>query len=983
MKHALALCLALLLPAPLAAQDVDPRVLRGEHAPPNALWLEQLDLAATTSGPGAPSAGRTVRGNPIVLGRVLHPRGIGIPAPSEWSLPLHGQAVRFLSLVAVPDEAACGEPRPPTLRYVVKADGRVVADSGLVRWGDAPKLLDADLAGKGTLTLAVEVAEGARGDGAWAGALLLLAPESGALRAGARPPSFVKPRESVPGAIPLSQATEAVPWLNGPSLPPGTHALDALLAAPGTAPAATAETPFPMGGVAWTRGVPGVADREIEVDVGGQAHRLMTVVGLLDDATCAASDPGLAAARFQVFADGVKTADSGPIGYGSEPVLLLVDVRDARTLRLVVEGGRAPDREAAGWAGTLLSMAPGTTFVPVARWSAPRPPTPAAAPAAVTGELRQWHPVTLTLDGPAARERDTAPNPFLDYRLTVRFAHESGTPAYDVPGYFAADGRAGETSAEAGTKWRAHVSPDRPGRWTWRASMVRGVRVAVDPAAPGEPVAGVDGAKGSFEVQATDKAGRDFRAQGRLGYVGGHYLRFAGSGRYFLKAGADAPETLLAYADIDGTVATKKEGPLKTWAPHVRDWRPGDPTWKGEKGKGLIGALEYLAGRGMNAVSFLTYNAGGDGDNVWPFVDRDAKLHYDCSKLDQWRAVFEHAQSLGLFLHFKTQETENDDQRLSHERTPGRVPEALDGGAVGVERRLYYRELVARFSHLLALNWNLGEENTQTPEEQRAMAAALGDLDPYDHPVVIHTHPGDQDLVYTPLLGPASGLSGASLQNHWDVAHQRVLTWRRASARAGRPWVVANDEQGDAALGVPPDAGYEGFTGKAREKGGREYDRHDVRRHTLWGTLLAGGAGVEYYFGYSLPQNDLLCEDWRSREGAWDDAAVALRFFEEERVPFWEMEPADALVGNAAEENSRYAFAKRGEVYLVYLPRGGTAELDLRDAPGRFAVSWLDPRRGGRLRAGSVRVVEGGKEVSLGAPPSDPAEDWLAMVRRN
>jgi hypothetical protein len=195
--------------------------------------------------------------------------------------------------------------------------------------------------------------------------------------------------------------------------------------------------------------------------------------------------------------------------------------------------------------------------------------------------------------------------------------------------------------------------------------------------------------------------------------------------------------------------------------------------------------------------------------------------------------------------------------------------------------------------------------------------------------------------------------------------------------------VVANDEQGDAALGVPPDAGYEGFTGKAREKGGREYDRHDVRRHTLWGTLLAGGAGVEYYFGYSLPQNDLLCEDWRSREGAWDDAAVALRFFEEERVPFWEMEPADALVGNAAEENSRYAFAKRGEVYLVYLPRGGTAELDLRDAPGRFAVSWLDPRRGGRLRAGSVRVVEGGKEVSLGAPPSDPAEDWLAMVRRN
>jgi len=609
-------------------------------------------------------------------------------------------------------------------------------------------------------------------------------------------------------------------------------------------------------------------------------------------------------------------------------------------------------------------------------------PLPADAGVVVSGELRQWHKVTLTLDGPLARERDTAPNPFLDYRLTVRFAHESGSPAYDVPGYFAADGRAGETSAEEGTKWRAHLSPDKPGTWTWRASFVKGPRAAVDPKATVEAVAGVDGAVGSFDVLPTDKTGRDFRAHGRLQYAGGHYLRFAGSGAFFLKAGADAPETLLAYADFDGTVATKKEAPLKTWSPHVRDFRPGDPTWKGGKGKGLVGALDYLASRGVNAFSFLTYNAGGDGDNVWPFVARDSKLHYDCSKLDQWQVVFDHAQALGLFLHFKTQETENDDQRLSHERTPGTVPEALDGGAVGVERRLYYRELVARFGYLLALNWNLGEENTQTPAEQRAMAEAVRELDPYGHLRVVHTHPGDQDLVYTPLLGPGSALTGASLQNHWDIAHQRVLKWRRESARAGRPWVVANDEQGDAALGVPPDPGFEGFSGRAKEKGGREYDLHDVRRHTLWGTLMAGGAGVEYYFGYSLPQNDLIGEDWRSRERSWDFARITLDFFREERIPFQEMEPADALVGNAAEDDSRYAFAKPGEIYLVYLPKGGSAELDLAGAPGRFTVAWLDPRKGGPLQRGSVSEVEGGWKAALGAPPSDPNDDWLAVVRR-
>lgn len=205
-------------------------------------------------------------------------------------------------------------------------------------------------------------------------------------------------------------------------------------------------------------------------------------------------------------------------------------------------------------------------------------------------------------------------------------------------------------------------------------------------------------------------------------YVGAHHLRFAGTSEYFLKAGPDSPETFLGSADFDGTLARKPAVPLKTWAPHVRDWREGDPTWRGGRGKGLIGALNYLASEGLNSFSFLPYNAGGDGDNVWPFVARDEKFHYDCSKLDQWEIVFAHAQRRGLHLHFKLQETENDDQRQRRERNAVSVIKGLDGGALGPERKLYLRELITRFGHHLALTWNLGEENTQTPEEQRAMA---------------------------------------------------------------------------------------------------------------------------------------------------------------------------------------------------------------------------------------------------------------------
>jgi hypothetical protein len=121
--------------------------------------------------------------------------------------------------------------------------------------------------------------------------------------------------------------------------------------------------------------------------------------------------------------------------------------------------------------------------------------------------------------------------------MTVTFRHASGTPVYEVPGYFAADGNASETSADAGTKWRAHLSPDKTGKWTWRISFATGKGAALDMNAAAKPIAGFHGKSGGFSIAATDKSGRDFRGRGRLQYVGKHYLQFAGSKEYFLKAG--------------------------------------------------------------------------------------------------------------------------------------------------------------------------------------------------------------------------------------------------------------------------------------------------------------------------------------------------------------------------------------------------------------------------------------------------------------
>ena len=611
----------------------------------------------------------------------------------------------------------------------------------------------------------------------------------------------------------------------------------------------------------------------------------------------------------------------------------------------------------------------------------------------ISGELKQWHKVTLTLDGPFANEQDNEPNPFTDLAFNVTFTHESGSPKYVVPGYFAADGEAANSSAKAGTQWRAHLSPDKTGTWNYEVSFTRGNSAALD--GGGNSWKPFDGQSGSIEIAASDKTGKDFRAHGRLQYVGKHHLQFAGSKEYFLKAGPDAPETLLGYSDFDDTIAgNPNKAPLKTWQPHLQDWKDGDPVWKDGKGKGIIGALNYLAAKGVNAFSFLPYNAGGDGDNVWPFVQRNDKLHYDCSKLDQWGIVFDHGTALGLYLHVKMQENEIDDDRRGHKAESGRVPESLDGGKLGPERKLYCRELIARFGHALALNWNLGEENTQSTEEIVDMLRYLRDTDPYQHHRVIHTFPDQQDKVYPPLLGEASELTGLSLQNGWSQSHQRTLAWLQQSDKAGKPWVVAHDEQNPAGLGVPQDIGYRGTDGIAIEKNKKDenattgdvkskaYTMHDIRKLCLWGNLMAGGAGVEYYFGYSLPENDLVCEDFRSRDKSWDFCRIALDFFRDERIPFAEMSNADALIGNAENDNSKYCLAKTGDTYLVYLPNGGTTELDLGGTNGTYTVSWFNPRSGGALSDGSVGSVTGGSKVSLGNSPGDPNEDWLVIVRR-
>jgi hypothetical protein len=568
----------------------------------------------------------------------------------------------------------------------------------------------------------------------------------------------------------------------------------------------------------------------------------------------------------------------------------------------------------------------------------------------VSGELKKWHKVTVTFDGPQTGETAT-PNPFMDYRLNVKFTHVASGKSLIIPGYYAADGKAASTSADKGNKWRVHLAPNRVGAWKYKVWFRQGKNVAVtEETNAGISARYMDGETGSFDIGPTDKTGRDMRARGLLQYVGKHHLRFAETGEYFLKCGADAPENFLAYAEFDGDFKTdgQKDNLIKTWEPHIKDWMPGDPTWQDGKGKGIIGAVNYLAMQGMNVFSFLPMNIEGDDRNVFPYTTYDERERLDCSRMDQWAIVFEHGNALGMYLHFKTMETENE--------------LLLDKGDLGPHRKLYYRELIARFSHNLALNWNLGEEiNSATHDQKADWANYLWEQDPYQHHIVIHNM-GDP---HYDMLGDASALTGFSLQTSkvdFRQVHGRTRDYIDRSVAAGKPWVVACDEPGDATHSLITDE--------------EDPTRDNARKNALWGNIMAGGAGVEWYFGYKHPHSDLTCQDYRTREIMWTQCRYALQFFNHYRIPFWDMKCEDEMTANPDD----YVLCKPGEIYLVYLKHGGTVQVDV--GAGRFSYGWYNPRTGaglnGLLRNGTIDAVVADGRIEAIAPDDS---DWLLVIQ--
>lgn len=488
----------------------------------------------------------------------------------------------------------------------------------------------------------------------------------------------------------------------------------------------------------------------------------------------------------------------------------------------------------------------------------------------------RWTKVELEFLGPASLGMGE-PNPF-QILMQVEFTGPS-SQVYTIPAFYDGDGAGGLD----GNVWKARFSPDEAGTWTYLTSSDE---------------SSLDALSGSFQVsgnagcQSTLSNGLpNFTCTGRLEYVGEQHLQFH-NGDSWLKGGANEPEDFLV-PGVNAGFSSKQA------------------------------AVDFLANKGINSIYLMLDNIDGDRKNIWPWVgdtQAEAKINherFDVARLAEWEDIFEMIQQRGLVLHIVFED---------------------DSAWTGFNRQMYYREMVARFSHFNGLFWNLAEEYNEvySANQMKGYAQILSDLDAYDHPLTVHQQGGLTN--WEPFLGD-SNFDLTSLQTSSEPQNDAAADWFKKVEDSGRTIPVAFDES-------------------TRLLNAAERDKF---RHIAW-SIYTGGANYEAY-------TRLGSAGYPEYEQIFADIGRARIFLS--RLDFQKMSPSNDLLTSGGG----YVLAELGETYLVYLHAGGSITLDLGADENKYDPIWFNPRDGAIIEIGQVF---GGGEVEFNAPG---ANDWVLLLR--
>ncbi|MEM9694520.1 MAG: putative collagen-binding domain-containing protein, partial [Myxococcota bacterium] len=257
--------------------------------------------------------------------------------------------------------------------------------------------------------------------------------------------------------------------------------------------------------------------------------------------------------------------------------------------------------------------------------------------------------------------------------------------------------------------------------------------------------------------------------------------------------------------------------------------------------------------------------------------------------------------------------------------------------------------------------------NTNTPVQVKSFADYFAAVDPYRHPVVMHTYPNQHDR-YDDLLGHPT-FNGPTLQyggipeSASGGLYGETRDLIESSANAGVSWFVTATEASGSDAPTP----FSPVTSRQRV-------------YWMWANPMAGGGGIEWYLknagaGHAY---DLAVEDQREFDAHWTQTGHLVRFFRDV-VQETTLDLEDFTIDNGLTGiGSDWVLADRGRGYILFLRNGGSVSLTTHGG-GSYRVSWFNPRTG----AISNRPNVGGSgDQSLGAPPSDTGSDWVVFVRR-
>ena len=373
----------------------------------------------------------------------------------------------------------------------------------------------------------------------------------------------------------------------------------------------------------------------------------------------------------------------------------------------------------------------------------------------------------------------------------------------------------------------------------------------------------------------------------------------------------------------------------ESWTPYVTPW----PAGRGLRVLHLLGRLGQRCGLSLGGACDFLVDSGLAEDIYHPGFDYG---RFDISYWQKFDRALRFARDRDMIFSLVL---DMNDSRVH----------PVAGSAD--ERRLI-RYAVARFAAFSNITWDLGDDLDEYRDEQwtHATGTLIKEWDPYKHLATSHpVHNVHQDRT-------SDWFDFTSFQDTSREQHAFMLAQRMQQERLRRIIPQTNEEYG-----------YESHYPIQAE--GLESASTDTTRRKAWDIVMAGGyqtAGETAKRGTNV---------WPDTGGGWINGrgdetmtmfqgyAHMVDFFTS--FEWWKTEPHDELVNNG-----NYCLAKPGDIYAVYLPKGGKVTIALQ--PGQYGVTWWDATTGAKVALPSLTVRA--PSLSLSAPPED--SDWALLLQK-